>query len=438
MAAERFGIAFAIAMTVAGTRAAAQATEPDLQYELATGALYSDNVERTTGHEEGATMATAGIALRARRLDERLTYKADSDITFLRYLDADLPNQEIGKFDGLASYALVPDRVLWIAEDHFGQSRIDNLSPAAPENRQNVNWLGTGPELHFKPVGSLHAQVSARYAREDYEESPFDNDRSIGELRLIHQANERSSIGLGASTEHVEFADTDEALGDYDLNEALILYRATTARTGLRLAAGYAEIDRDELSQDDPVLRLEMRRLISSYSSVRLSLTQDYSTTTLRSLGNTVTSIPVATDYTLAQVDPRRVRMAGIEWIAQYPRTRLECGAQAGKEDDAGGTSPRNSLVALNCSVGRRVTPAAELMLFGGWVSDDVEDAGYDGNDTVIGASFAWTLGPRFATSLQVARIDESGFTENAAWLRLVYAPRGVVQRTFEDLAPVW
>ena len=37
-----------------------------------------------------------------------------------------------------------------------------------------------------------------------------------------------------------------------------------------------------------------------------------------------------------------------------------------------------------------------------------------------------------------VARLDQANATENAAWVRLFYAPDGSVETTLGDLAPNW
>jgi len=412
--------------------------EPDVQYALSTGVLYTDNVKRTASDAESATLGTAGIDLHARRTDERLSYRADSDVTYVDYLDAHLPNQEIGTFDGAISYAFVPERLRWVAEDNFGQTRVDNLSPAAPQNRQNVNWVSTGPEANLRLAQSVFAQVSARYGHEQYETSPFDNDRVIGEVRLVRESDARTRFGVGISSEHVDYENGRQTGGDYDLNEALGLYRVSSERTRLDIEAGYAKIDQDDASKDDPVVRIQASRLVSSYSTLHVSVVQEYSTSALHSLGDIELSPIVSGDYVLGQSNPYRLRVARLGWTSQWARTRLELNAQTGKEDDANGLNPRNSLSGFSGNVARRLTPNADLKVFFGWASNYVKGATYSGgDDTLYGASFDWRLGRTLAASLQAAHVNEADFDENGVWLRLIYAPAGAVQRALEGLAPL-
>ena len=124
----------------------------------------------------------------------------------------------------------------------------------------------------------------------------------------------------------------------------------------------------------------------------------------MHSLGDTVLSdVIVVSEYALAQSDPYRVRLASIHWLSEFPRTRIECGAQTGEEDHSSGADVNRTLTGFNCNVGRKLTPTAVLRLFGGWTSDDVDGATYDsGDDTILGLGFEWN----FAA---LARSDRSG-----------------------------
>ena len=116
---------------------------------------------------------------------------------------------------------------------------------------------------------------------------------------------------IGVSTEHVESDDDAATVNDYDLNEALAAYRTRTPRTGLEIAAGYGKVDGSGVSQDDPIVRIGLWRRVSSFSSVQINLSQDYSTSALHSLGDSVLSdVIVISEYALAQSDPYRVRLA--------------------------------------------------------------------------------------------------------------------------------
>ncbi len=144
-------------------------------------------------------------------------------------------------------------------------------------------------------------------------------------------------------------------------------------------------------------------------------------------------------EYALAQSDPYRVRLASIHWLSEFQRTRIECGAQTGEEDHSSGADVNRTLTGFNCNVGRKLTPTAELRLFGGWTSDDVDGATYDsGDDTILGLGFEWNFARSLAVTIQVARLEQANATENGAWLRLFYAPDGAVRTTLGDLAPNW
>ena len=83
--------------------AGAEPSGQDLQYALSVGALYSDNIDRTPTNEETATVGTAGFDLRARREGSRLSYRADSNLNYLNYIDTDLSDQVVGHVNGSAT-----------------------------------------------------------------------------------------------------------------------------------------------------------------------------------------------------------------------------------------------------------------------------------------------------------------------------------------------
>lgn len=427
-------------VATSGTAVGAEMPDPDIRYALSVGALYSDNIERTPTDEETATVGTAGFDLRASAEGQRLSYEANSNLNYLNYLDTNLSDQVVGRLDATATYGLIPERLLWTVSNNFDQTRIDNLSPAAPNNRQNVNQFSTGPQVNLMLAQDLLLQTGVRYGRETYETSPSDSDRYGGDVRLVHQSDAHTTIGLGFTTEHVEPDAGAANPNDYDLNEVLAAYRTRTPRTGLGIAAGYGKVDGGGVSQDDPIVRLELWRRISAYSSIELEASQDFSTSALDSLGDSVVSaLNVISDYALVQSDPYRVRVASIRWLSEFPRTRIECGAQVGKEDHSGGSDVNRDLSGVTCNVGRKLTPTATVSVFGGWTSDDVDGATYDSDDdNIVGVGFEWNFARSLVAMVQVARLEQADATENGAWLRLFYAPEGTVQTTLGDLAPRW
>ena len=89
---------------------------------------------------------------------------------------------------------------------------------------------------------------------------------------------------------------------------------------------------------------------------------QEYSTSALRSIGNTELTPIISGDYVLGQSAPYRLRVARVGWTSQWARTRFELNAQTGKEDDAGGTNPRTSLSGFSAAANRASRMAASAL----------------------------------------------------------------------------
>ena len=216
--------------------------------------------------------------------------------------------------------------------------------------------------------------MSARYGREVYEKSPLDTDRYRGELRLIRQSDEHTTIYRGTH-EHVELDDSAATPNDYDLNEALAAYRTRTQRgPGNRsrlwqgrwqwrfagrpdradsvMAKGFVVlVSRD---QSAPGIFHECVAFPWRFRAVGRHRGQQIRVGPIRSL-------------------PRQAREHPL--VVRIPKNRIECGAQTGDEDHSNGANVNRTLTGFNCNVGRKLTPTAVLPMSGGWTSDDVDGA---------------------------------------------------------------
>ena len=111
----------------------------------------------------------------------------------MNYLEGAYGNEFIGRFDGQAQYSLIPERLTWVLRDDFRQATLDAFTPVAPNNRQNMNYLATGPDLYLRLGGTAFLNASARYADAYYQTSPFDSTRGLVTLGSGLQLSARST-----------------------------------------------------------------------------------------------------------------------------------------------------------------------------------------------------------------------------------------------------
>ena len=108
-----------------------------------------DNIGRCATQEESETTLEADVFanISVQRAGTQATLPADA--RYREYLDDTFDSQVVGGIFGNLSYGIVPDRLIWQVQDNFSQVDVDALAVESPDNRQNLNYFTTGPDLHF-------------------------------------------------------------------------------------------------------------------------------------------------------------------------------------------------------------------------------------------------------------------------------------------------
>src|SRR5688572_27813491 len=122
-----------------------ETTEP-ARKELAVwyGHVESDNLERTTGGDEGS-YESVGLLLGLERASTRLDASIDANLEYRRYSLDTLDDETVGTLNAAADVDLVQDRFSWTFTDDYGQGITDPFSGLGPGNREKVNVIATGP-----------------------------------------------------------------------------------------------------------------------------------------------------------------------------------------------------------------------------------------------------------------------------------------------------
>ena len=107
----------------------------------------TDNVTLASSDKVSQTMAIADVDFAVLEQSRLFNVNLKGDFSDYDYLQHAYGNELIGRFDGVAKMALVPDRLTWVLQEDFGQSLLDPYTPQTPSNRQNVNYVSTGPDV---------------------------------------------------------------------------------------------------------------------------------------------------------------------------------------------------------------------------------------------------------------------------------------------------
>jgi hypothetical protein len=177
----------------------------DFAYGADLGLGRTDNIDRTAGNKRSENIASAGVQFSLLQQSRRLETNVLGDLAFLDYLKHTYRSEVVGNFTGLARLAIIPERLVWVFQDNFGQVKRDLFAPATPGNRENINYFTTGPELTARFGGQVRGQLSGEYSKITYQSSPFDNDRYSGSLGLIRDLTDTSAVSANVRAEKVRF-----------------------------------------------------------------------------------------------------------------------------------------------------------------------------------------------------------------------------------------
>lgn len=410
------------------TLAVSGASAANLAYEATTGVGHSDNIRRTSVDQEGEDIAMAGLQFSLDQRSARLDTDLIGDFAYYDYLNGTFDSEVLGNFAGNARLALVPERLVWVFADNFGQVLNDPFTPATPDNRENINYFTTGPDATLAFGSQMRLQVGARYALTTYEDSPFDSETKSGEISLSRLLSSASSVGLHGRVQDVEY-DEIALNADYTLNEAFLRYDADGARTFLTLELGYTKIDRDTLarSEDGLLMRLDVSRRLSASSTGNLSAGREFSSTGASfAATQSAGGVSLETAPGRQSILPFTHDYASLGWTFSRNRTGLSL---SGSWNEQSYEVPLldQTLTSLSTSVRRDLSSATTLLLQAAYLRGQFKQPGSDYDEITAGVSFSWQLGRHVLLNLTYDRADrdsdlaDGGYTENRYWLSIGY-----------------
>jgi hypothetical protein len=454
----KFGAAdlpFILVVTVALSSGAVAET---LTYGADAGLAETDNVGLAPTHEVSQTIAVVDLDFDVKQLTRLFDLDAKGNFSYLDYLQNAYGGQLVGRFDGTGKVALIPERLTWVVQDDFGQSALDPFTPQTPNNLENVNYLSTGPDVALRFGGTSFLNLSARVARAQYETSPFNSNRVLGDAAWGFQLSPASSISLNADTERVLFENT-VVNTDFDRSNGFVRYEVQGARTGFSADFGGTRIEQGGTSISGSLARVQLTRKMSAAATLILSgghaLTDgstSFSSLPAGAIGivGTAPAALTSASYTDNYVS------AG--W--KYERNRTTIAVTGRWEKDVYPAVASQFDVTrggAEFNVERKMTPSLTAQLTGRYyktnyphaillqgsgatpqnefsvVTGDVIGASeYD--DALVGAALSWRHGRALEirlraehTSRQTTGVD-AGYHESRIYLTIGYRPRPVAQ----------
>jgi hypothetical protein len=349
-------------------------------------------------------------------------------------------------------------------QEDFGQAAIDPFTPTTPNNLENINYLSTGPDMVLRFGASSYLDASVRYARVQFQTSPYNSNRVLGDLALGYQLSAQSSVSLNGEGERVMFQNT--ALNsDFDRNSGFVQYEVKGARTQFSADLGATTISQsagaistinqsagaistigqnvslttsyqNASSTTGGLAKLQLARKLSAASQLTLSAGHyltDASSSFSNLQGGALGTIGTAP---AAQTAENYIsNYASVGWTYRRNRTTISLSGRWERDTYLGQSQLDNTVGGAEFSVRRRLTHALTAEVLGriyksdylhSIISSELGTSNF--SNEIIGGGLTWRHGRGLEVKLRYEHSAEVttgiyGYGENRVMLTVGYRP---------------
>jgi hypothetical protein len=360
---------------------------------LDVGVEHTDNVGRVEVDPESETIGTAGLGLAIDTKRPRLSAEVGADLEYRRYLDDTFDPEVVGGVDATLGFAIVPDRFVWMLEDNYGQISNNRLVADSPDNRQDFNYLSTGPDITL-PVGARNSIfVSGRWSDSYYEEAGQDSTGVDASAAFIHKLSEMTNLSLNGSWSQIEY--DNEAFEDNEIREGFLRFDGTGVKTSLAVDVGYTEATRGDRDPSDGWLfRLDATRQLSARTSLEVSAGSEFQDAGQAfRLDQQALGIQPGNGDVLPVADVFRNNYLYLGLTAALDRTTVNVTIHGNQERYEEQDTFDRDIVGASFSIERAVTPRLTLGVEGDYSKEEFvvgPDVGFD--EWFAGLTMDWQL----------------------------------------------
>lgn len=429
---NRLTIAVAIATTLTPLVGGAE-----VQYGFDVGVGTTDNIHRTPTAEESETIRTAGANLLVVTEGGRVEAVIDADLSYFDYTQNSYDSEVLGIAYVDIRGQIIPDRFEWIFADSFGQRELDPFLTPTPENRESVNYLLTGPDLILRLGSQTSLLGLGRYARADYEESNFDDQRILGGVALIRELSSSQRLSLNGTTERVEF-ENPEAGSDYDRNSAFTRYELEGARTRLSVDGGYVRVHDFGDDIGSPLFEVDLARDISERSTVALRAGITTSDSASALLAETISGSCVAHNTgRTSSADVYKVKHGMLCWQFGSRRTTAQIWGRYEQDEYASQSELDRDSIIFHAGIQRILGPRVTIDAVATMYDSEYDANGQTDDEIRLGLYLSWNLVGRFYLEADIEHFNRDSSNpilesdETRAFVRIAWRHlRGSEQET--------
>jgi hypothetical protein len=397
------------------------AAHADVAYQVSTGIGHSDNISRV---DEGAideTLASVGLLVDWEERSRRISGEAQINMNYVEYLEDTYEGEVLGTATGNVDFGIIPERLHWLVEDSFGQARTDPFDPVTPDNRENINYFTTGPDLRLRFGPAMTANLYGRYSDTRYEDSPLNAERVSAGLALGRDLSERSNVAINYSNDESTF--DQAAQSDYERQAAFLSYvLGTGGRTTVNSRLGYSWLEMESGEESGGMLiDVEISRQLTTSSSITLTAGRNFSDAG-ESLGGPAGGMTEIT----ASADPFENTEAAIDWTFARRRTSFGFGVAFDERVYETQSQFDSKSVYYRADFTRQLRSTLRFETHASLRSEKF-DNGVETDDVTIEALLDWRFGRHVGLQFRLERSSRSSspstgeYDENRAYIGLTF-----------------
>ena len=397
---------------------------------LDLGARYTDNVGRVDTNEESDTVGIAGVNFAVDVNRPRFGARAAADVRYQKYFDSTFDNDIQGGLDGTMSFAFVPQRLVWVVQDNYGQVSRNREVADNPANLSDINYFSTGPDLTLPFGARTSVQLSGRWSDAYFEDAEQDSETLSGSAALVRQISDAVALSLNGSYSEEDF-DDDALFVDYEVTQAFLRLQLTGARTSLSLDGGGSRVERKgATSKSEATLaRLNLTRQVGSRSSLQLAVgTQPSNTSQTFRRDQEFGGVEVGPDAAVVVGDSSQADYAYLTFTTNWVRSSLNFFASARSEEHEVFSDFDRDQYRGTVTYSRDLTQSVTMDLRGTYLDEKFTNTGFAFDQWGAGVGMRWELGRSISLRMRVDHFVGSSddgtrdYTENRAYIGIGYS----------------
>ena len=415
--------------TLLAVSAVGNAAEYDARVRAGIGV--SDNIDRVAQNEVDETITTLGFEFAVTEKTSRMDLNLRSQFDYVNYSDGPFDSEWIGGLAGFVRFTMIDERLIWIVQDNLGQILVDPLRPAGPGNREDVNFLTTGPTLRLLPGSRNSIDVDLRYSRLDFEVRPIDNERLSAALSLGREVSRESRLSLDVSAERIEF-DNGGLTAPVEKHEAYVRYEITGSRSTFGFDVGYNEVEFAGSKGDGVLARVDYSRETSANGSFTVSGGSQFSDqgNVFRFYSNITNNLQDVSDIPVSPA-PFQNYFVALAYALDQERYAINASFDWNQEDYEDGQGIDRDVIRGNLVLRREITRKLFAGANIGFLRREFKNLLQPrrDDDLILGLNFGYRFSAGFDLSLEYQHFQRNSitpgddFTENRAFLRASYTP---------------